>query len=133
MKKIVLLAVSLLLLFAAVSLVFAAKGPSGTFEAKAGDTIYVCGCGEGCACGSLAKKEGTCSCGKELVKTTVTKVENGKIFYTLDGKEVSAPTQGKYACGCGEGCNCGSISQKPGKCGCDKDMVKVNAPSNTKK
>ena len=30
-----------------------------------------------------------------------------------------------YACGCGEGCNCGSISQKPGKCACKKDMVKV--------
>ena len=47
------------------------------------------------------------------------------VYATVDGKELSAPTQGKYACGCGEGCNCGSISQKPGKCACGKDMVKV--------
>ena len=75
---------------------------------------------------SLAKKEGKCGCGKDLVKTTATKVEKGKVFYKLNGKELSAPTKGKFACGCGEGCNCGSISQKPGKCGCGKDMVKVN-------
>ena len=125
MKKSVLLVLSLLFVCTAVVLAFADKGPNGTFDAKAGDTIYVCGCGAECDCGSLAKKEGTCSCGKKLVKTTVNKVENGKVFYTVDGKELSAPTTGKYACGCGEGCNCGSISQKPGKCACDKDMMKV--------
>ena len=132
MKKSILLVLSLLFVFAAVGLAFAAKGPSGKFEAKAGDTIYVCGCGEGCDCGSLAKKEGKCSCSKELVKTTVNKVEKGRVFYTLDGKELSAPMTGKYACGCGEGCNCGSISQKPGKCACDKDMVKVKAAKSKK-
>jgi hypothetical protein len=125
MKKSVLLVLSLLFVFAAVVLAFADKGPTGTFDTKIGDVIYVCGCGEGCNCGSLAKKEGTCSCGQKLVKTTVTNVEKGNVFYTLDGKELSAPTQGKYACGCGKGCNCGSISQKPGKCGCGKDMIKV--------
>lgn len=127
MKKSVLLVLSLLFVFAAVGLAFAAKGPSGKFDAKAGDTIYVCGCGDGCDCGSLGKKEGTCSCGQKLIKTTATKIEKGRIYYKLDGKELSAPTQGKYACGCGDGCDCGSISQKPGKCGCDKDMVKVKA------
>jgi len=132
MKKSVLLVLSLLFVFAAVSLAIA-KGPTGKFDAKAGDTIYVCGCGEKCECGSLAKKEGKCSCGKELVKTTVNKVEDGKVFYTLDAKELSAPAQGKYACGCGDGCNCGSISQKPGKCTCDKDMLKVNKSSKAKK
>jgi hypothetical protein len=133
MKKSVLLVLSLLLVFAAVSLVCADKGQTGKFDAKAGDTIYVCGCGEGCDCGSLGKKEGTCSCNKEMVKTTVNNVENGKVFYTLDGKELSAPTQGKYACGCGAGCDCGSISQKPGKCACKKDMVKVKQPAKAKK
>jgi hypothetical protein len=133
MKKSVLLVLSLLFVVAAVGLAFAAKGPTGKFEAKAGDTIYVCGCGEGCDCGTLGKKEGTCSCGKALVKTTVNKVENGKVFYTLDGKELSASMTGKYACGCGDGCNCGSISQKPGKCACDKDMVKVKQSSKAKK
>jgi hypothetical protein len=125
MKKTVLLVMSMLFVLATVGLVFAAKGPTGKFEAKAGDTIYVCGCGESCDCGSLSKKEGTCGCGKELVKTTVTKVEKGKVFYKLDGKVLSASTKGAFACGCGDGCNCGSISQKAGKCGCDKDMVKV--------
>ena len=125
MKKSVLIVLSLLFVCAAAVLAFADKGPNDKFDAKAGDTIYVCGCGAGCDCGSLGKKAGTCSCGKELVKTTVNKVENGKVFYTLDGKELSAPTQGKYACGCGDGCDCGSVSQKPGKCSCGKDMVKV--------
>jgi len=132
MKRSVLLVVSLLFVFAAVSLAFAGKGPSGKFEAKAGDNIYVCSCGAGCDCGSLAKKEGKCGCGKDLVKTTVTRVEKGKVFYTVDGKEISAPIKGKYACGCADGCDCGSVSQKPGKCGCNKDMVKVKE-SKTKK
>jgi hypothetical protein len=125
MKKLVLLVMSLLLVVGAVGLVMADKGTKATFEAKAGDVIYVCGCGEGCDCGSLGKKEGKCDCGKKLVKTTVTKIEKDRLYYKLDGKELSAPITGKYACGCGDGCNCGSISQKPGKCGCGKDMIKV--------
>jgi len=125
MKKLVLLVMSLLLVIGAAGLVMADKGTKGQFEGKAGDAIYVCGCGAGCDCGSLAKKEGKCGCGKDLVKSTVTKVDTTKVYYTLDGKEMSAPISGKYACGCGEGCNCGSISQKPGKCSCGKDMVKV--------
>lgn len=125
MKKTVLFTLSLLLLFAAVGLVYAAHGPTGKFDAKAGDIIYVCGCGAGCDCGTLAKKEGTCGCGSALLKTTVTKVEKGKVFYIVNGKELSAPMKGKYACGCGEGCDCGAMSQKPGKCGCNKDMMKI--------
>ena len=65
MKKSVLLVLSLLFVSCVVGLAFAAKGPIGKFDAKAGDTIYVCGCGEGCDCGSLAKKEGKCGCGKD--------------------------------------------------------------------
>ena len=126
MKKTVLLVLSLLFVSVAVSLVLAAKGPTGTFDAKVGDTIYVCGCGEGCTCGSLGKKPGTCSCGRDLVKTTVTRIEKGRVYYTVDGKELSAPMQGRYVCGCGAGCDCGAISQKAGgKCGCGKPMVKV--------
>ena len=135
MKKSILLVVSCLFVLAAVSMAFAGKGkgPSGKFDVKAGDVIYVCGCGEGCDCGSLGKKEGTCGCGKELVKTTATKVENGKVFYQLDGKELSAPLQGKYACGCGKGCNCGTVGQKQGKCGCGQDMAKVKSAPAKKK
>jgi hypothetical protein len=97
MKRLVLIVLSMLFVLSAVSLVLAAKGPTGKFDAKAGDTIYVCSCGDGCDCGSLAKKEGKCGCGKDLVKTTVTKIDKTKVYYTLDGKELSAPIKGKYA------------------------------------
>lgn len=133
MKKSVLLVLSLLIVFGTVALVFAAKGPSGNFEAKVGDVIYACGCGAGCDCGTLGKQDGNCACGQKMVKTTVTKIDKGRVFYMIEGKELSAPTQGNYACGCGEGCTCGYIGQKPGKCGCDKDMVKVEVPSKAKK
>jgi hypothetical protein len=124
MKRLVLVVLSLLFVFAAASAVLAAKTAKGVFDAKTGDTIYVCGCGAGCDCGTLAKKEGKCGCGKELVKTTVTKVEDGKIYYQLDGKELSNPAKGKYFCNC-KGCDCGTVSQKPGKCGCGQKLVKV--------
>ena len=98
---------------------FAAKEK---FDAKAGDTIYVCGCGEGCKCGTLSRKEGKCGCGKKLVKTTVTKVDNGKVFYKVEGKELSASMTGKFYCSC-DSCDCATVSQKPGKCGCGKALV----------
>ena len=125
MKKLVLVVISLLFVFGAAGLVLADKGTKGTFEGKAGDEIYVCACGEACKCGTIAHKAGNCTCGKEMVKTTVTKVEKGNVYYNLEGKELSAPQQGKFACGCGEGCNCGFISQKAGKCSCKKDMIEV--------
>jgi len=125
MKKLVLVVLSLLFVFGATSLVFADKGVKGMFAAKAGDEIYVCACGEACKCGTLAKKEGNCGCGQKLVKATVSKVEKGNIYYKIDGKELSAPLQGKYECGCGAGCNCGFVSQNAGDCGCGKPMVKV--------
>jgi len=125
MKRFMLLVITMLSVLALSGLCFADKGTTGKFDAKVGDVIYVCSCGGGCDCGSLAKKEGKCGCGKDLVKTTVTKVDKTKIYYMLDGKELSAPLKGKYTCGCGDGCNCGSVSQKPGKCGCGKEMVKV--------
>lgn len=125
MKKSVLVVMALFFVVAAAGLVFADKGDKGLFSAKAGDEIYVCACGESCKCGTLAHKEGNCGCGKKLVKTSVTKIEKGKVFYTIDGKEFSAPQQGKFMCGCGDGCGCGFVSQKAGNCSCDKPMVKV--------
>ena len=125
MKKLAIIAITICFAVVAVTMALADKGPKGHFNAKAGDVIYVCSCGEGCNCGSLSLKKGTCGCGKDLVTTTVTKVENGKVFYKLDGKELSASLNGKYACACGEGCKCGTISQKPGMCGCGQNLVKV--------
>lgn len=124
MKKLVLTLISLFVL-AVAGLAFADKDAKGMFSTKAGDEIYVCACGESCKCGTMAHKEGNCSCGQKLVKATVSKVDKGKVFYKIGDKELSAPQQGKYTCGCGEGCDCGFVSQKAGKCGCDKPMVKV--------
>lgn len=30
-----------------------------------------------------------------------------------------------YVCNCGEGCDCQTISSKPGKCSCDQDLVEA--------
>jgi len=92
---------------------------------KKGETVYVCGCGEGCDCYTLSRKTGNCSCNKPLVKTTVARVEGDKLYAQVKGKELSFVTKAKYACGCGEGCSCGTISQKPGKCGCGTEMKAV--------
>jgi len=124
MKKMILVVLSLVFVFTA-ALAFADKGTKGMFTAKAGDEIYVCSCGEACKCGTLAHKEGECGCGKKLVEAKVTKVEKGKVFYKIGDKEYSAPQKGKFMCGCGEGCDCGFVSQKEGNCSCGKPMVKV--------
>jgi hypothetical protein len=124
MKKLVLVALSLLMVVLVAGAGLADNG-GGKFTGKAGDSIYVCGCGAGCKCGSMANKEAKCGCGKDMVKATVSKVEKGKVYYKVEGEELSAPAQGKYACGCGEGCKCGAISQKPGKCACGKELIEV--------
>jgi hypothetical protein len=92
---------------------------------KADETVYVCGCGEGCDCYSMARKPGNCACNKPMVKGTINKIEGDKAFVTVEGKERAFPTTAKYTCACGEGCNCGFISQKPGNCSCGKPMKKV--------
>lgn len=126
MKKVLVILTSIMFVFAAAS-VFAAKGTDATFKAKAGETIYVCGCGEGCDCGTMSKSSGTCACGKALVEAKVTKVEKGMVHYKLeDGTELSAPAKGLYVCPCGKGCPCRTVSQKPGKCGCGQDLMKSN-------
>jgi len=97
----------------------------GKLMVNAGDEVFVCGCGAGCPCGTVSKKEGKCTCNKDLVKTSVTKVDGGKAFVMVNGKEQAFNTTGKFQCACGEKCNCDTISQKPGKCGCGKEMVEV--------
>jgi hypothetical protein len=92
---------------------------------KAGDKVFVCPCGEGCDCGTVSRKKAKCACEKELVQAAITKVEKGKIYYKVDGKELSAPAKGKYVCACGPACDCGTFSQKAGKCSCDKPLKAV--------
>ena len=125
MKRLILLLFAAGIVFGAAAIACADKGAKGLFSAKAGDTIYVCACGEACKCGTLGLKDGECGCGQKLVEAKVTKVEKGKVFYKVGDKEFSAPQQGKYMCGCGEGCNCGFVAQQKGNCGCGKQMRKV--------
>lgn len=124
MKKRLVWGLALVFALSAASVAFAAvKG--GKISLKAGDTVYVCGCGEACDCGTISKKPGKCGCDKDLVKGTVSKVTKGKATIMVDGKERVFSTTGKYQCPCGAGCDCDTISQKPGKCPCGKDLEAV--------
>jgi len=97
----------------------------GMITLKAGDKINVCGCGAGCPCETMSRKEGKCTCNKDLVKATVTKVEEGKAIVMVNGKEQAFKTTGKFQCACGPKCDCDTISQKPGKCACGKVLEEV--------
>jgi len=119
-KGAVVVALALSLAFAVVGF-----GDEKLLVFKAGETIYVCACGAGCDCKTISRKEGNCGCGNPLVKSTVTKVEGEKVFAPVKGVEQSFPTKAAYTCGCGPECKCGTISQKPGKCGCGKDLKKM--------
>jgi hypothetical protein len=120
MKKLLILLIGFALAFATFA--FADKT---TMTAKVGDQLYVCGCGEGCPCDTMSRNAGQCSCGKDLVKTKVTKVEKGKI--TVESRKKPFVSIGKYACACGPECKCDTISQNPGNCTCGKKMVEVKA------
>ncbi len=123
MKRLFVLACAVM--FAFVFIGTAAADTKITF--KKGDEVYVCGCGAGCACLTMSKKAGKCGCGKDLVKTKIDKVVKGKAYVTVDGKTLTFKTTGKYACACGAGCDCGTISQKPGDCVCGKPMAAVKS------
>ncbi len=115
------LSLSLVILFSLSALSLAdTRGKGGV---KVGDEIYVCNMGETCPCDTIAKKPGNCKCGKELIKTRVTKVEDDTLF--VESREKGFKGTGKYACACREACNCGTIAQKPGKCICDREMKEV--------
>jgi len=126
MRKVFLVAltVGFTLAFAA----FALADSTGKMELKVGDEVYACNCGEKCACNTMSRNPGNCTCGKEMVKAKVTKVEEGKVHLMAKGwdKERVFKTTGKYACACGPDCKCDTISQNPGKCSCGSEMKKVN-------
>jgi hypothetical protein len=92
---------------------------------KPGDEIFACGCGPSCACQTLSRKEGNCSCGKPLVKATVKSVGKGTAVLAIGDREQTFSTVGKYMCACGPSCKCDTISQTAGKCACGVDLVEV--------
>lgn len=124
MKKTVMLT-AVLMIVAFVALSFAAG--KAKMELKAGDEIYACNCGEACKCDTMSKNAGNCTCGKEMVKAKVTKVDGDKAMLKAEKweKEREFKTTGKYVCACGEACKCDGISQNPGKCSCGKEMKKI--------
>jgi hypothetical protein len=99
---------------------------NGTMKLAPGDEVYACGCGDGCNCRTLSRNPGKCTCDKDLVKSKVLKVEEGKVMLDVNGKEETFPTTGKYICACGAECNCDTISQNPGNCSCGKPLAPVN-------
>ncbi|HTZ40719.1 MAG TPA: hypothetical protein VMB77_11195 [Syntrophales bacterium] len=96
---------------------------TGKMNVKPGDMIYVCACGEMCDCDTMSMKPGQCSCGKDMIKTKVTKVDDNFIY--VEAYKRGLKRMGKYACACGAGCDCNTISQKPGNCSCGKPMKEV--------
>ena len=108
-----------------------AMADSPKMSLKAGDEAYVCACGPTCDCMTMSMKPGNCVCNRPLAKAKVAYVEGDwavmKIAEGDKGYRLQAfKTQGKYACACGDGCTCNTISQKEGKCSCNKEMKKVN-------
>ncbi len=122
-KKFALMAVVFSLVFAGVAL----ADESNKLDLKVGDKLYVCNCGKGCDCNTMAMKAGKCTCGKPMARGTVTKVGDGTAVIKIKKKEQTFKTIGAYSCACGKGCDCGTISQKPGKCACGKPMKKADA------
>ncbi|MDA8241245.1 MAG: hypothetical protein M0Z67_12865 [Nitrospiraceae bacterium] len=118
------------ILFTVIVLFCAAVAFAGTFgkmDLKVGDEVYACNCGADCPCQTMARMPGKCTCGNEMVKAKVMKVEEGRVMLKADSweKERSFKTTGKYACACGADCKCEAISQNPGKCPCGMEMKKV--------
>ena len=124
MKRLLQLSVVMIVSLMMVAAVLA--DPS-KMDLKVGDEAYVCNCGASCPCQTMSKKEGKCTCGKDLVKAKVVKVDEDVAYLQAAGweKPRAFHTVGKYACACGPTCNCGTISQKPGKCACGTDMKEV--------
>mgnify|MGYP000579250342 CR=1 FL=1 len=121
-KKVIFFALVLSLVSA-----IAIAGSRGSFVLKPGDELYVCDCGEKCPCDSMSNNPGQCTCGKDLVKAKVTRVEKEKAFFKAEGwaKERTFKTVGKYTCACPPACKCDTISQNPGKCTCGVEMKKL--------
>jgi hypothetical protein len=125
MKKSLHCALLTLLSLLMVGAAFAAA--TGKMDLKVGEEVYVCNCGPSCNCHTMSMKEGNCTCGNKMVKAKVTKLDKDMAYVQAEGwdKPRAFNTQGKFMCACGPSCNCGTISQNPGKCVCGNDMKPV--------
>jgi hypothetical protein len=98
-----------------------------SMDLKAGEEVYACNCGPECPCNTLSRNAGKCTCGVDLVKSTVKSVGDGTAVLIVSGEERTFKTIGKYACACGPQCPCNTISQNPGKCTCGVEMKEVKS------
>jgi hypothetical protein len=105
---------------------YSLAGSRGKMDLKVGQEIMACDC-DNCPCQTLSNNAGKCSCGRDLVKATVSSVKDGKAMLKAPGWEKERPfaLAAAYACACDEGCPCNTQSQNPGKCTCGKEMKKV--------
>ena len=140
MKKLIIAVVSVFLMIAAAQ-AFAEDAKSDAKPVV--KSYYVCGCGSGCNCNSISDKAGQCGCKKDMVKMSLLAIDGGKAYLCTCGNDCGCKLsddktmcgckkpvkvvdlKGKYVCGCGPDCKCGTISDSPGKCGCGKELKKV--------
>ena len=126
MKKQFVLGIGLAAVFL-ILLAGSGLADSNKMTLKVGDEVYACNCGDACPCQTMSNKAGQCSCGQDLVKAKVVKVEGDMASLKAEGWDGPREfnTVGKYACACGPGCDCNTISQTEGKCTCGVDLKKV--------
>ena len=98
-----------------------------SMDLKVGEEVYACNCGAKCPCDTLSKNAGKCTCGVDMVKSSVVSVGDGTAVLMVSGEERTFKTVGKYACACGLQCPCNTISQNPGKCTCGVEMKEVKS------
>ena len=126
MKKLTVAGIALAVMASAVL----AMGGTGSMKLKAGEEVYTCACGEKCPCDTMSQKGGKCACSNEvkhMKKGMVKKSAQGKAVVSVDEKDKTMSTTGKYVCSCGAECKCGTISQIPGKCPCGKELKKAGS------
>jgi hypothetical protein len=86
MNRALLITVSLIFILVGLGMFFEAKAAEAGY--KAGDQVYACACGEACPCDTLAKAPGKCTCGRDLVNATITKVDKDTVTVKFaDGHE----------------------------------------------
>ncbi len=122
MKKAVIILTVLLLALVTVAL---AANPKPAY--KIGNEVYVCNCPGDCPCQTISKQAGKCPCGTDMVKAKVTGTVKGEVTLMAPGweKDKVFSTEAKFACNCGPKHDCGTISQKAGKCPRGKEMKAV--------
>lgn len=125
MKKTLFVVLGMIISLGLVALSLA--GGQGKMALKVGDETYACNCGEACHCDTMSNNAGKCTCGKEMVKAKVVRIDGEKAYLKAEGweKERALNTVGKYVCACGPECKCYTISQNPGKCTCGVEMKKA--------